>query len=149
MNPNRPTNRSKSAFTLLEMSIVIMVLLALITIGLNVSTKITDWKLARAASETLRLVYSAQRMFLSDNPTKDVSTITEKDLVHYLRNVPQASSATTFSELQAQGLLETPKSLQGQTLSFLVNQSPPKFAVAGIQYDPSGSTTDSLWDVGL
>ena len=45
------------------MTIVIMVLLALISTGLFVSRKMDEWKLGRQASETLRSVYSAQRMY--------------------------------------------------------------------------------------
>ena len=50
------------------MTIVIMVLIALISTGMFVTRKMDEWKLGRDASETLRQVYSAQRMFLADNP---------------------------------------------------------------------------------
>ena len=47
---------SQRAFTLLEMTIVIMVLVTLLSTGLFVSKKTNDWKLGRQASETLRSV---------------------------------------------------------------------------------------------
>lgn len=130
----KPTPASR-AFTLLEMSIVIMVLLALMSTGLLVSKKMDEWKLGRAASETLRQVYSAQRMFLSDNPTRLVNTITATDVIPYM------PGAVT--------VLPTVTSLAGNQLSILVNVSPPIINNgSGTAYDPSGSSRDSLWDVG-
>jgi type II secretory pathway pseudopilin PulG len=123
------------AFTLLEMTIVLMVLMTLVGIGVFSSKKIGEWKLGREAGETLRTVYSAQRMFLADNPTTLVGNITSANIIPYLPN-----SATT---------MPTVKSLTGATLSILVNVSPPVINTGtGTTYDPSGSNTDSLWDVG-
>ena len=94
-----------------------------------------EWKLGREAGETLRTVYSAQRMFLADNPTKLVGDITAANLIPYLPN-----NATA---------MPTVKSLTGASLSIMVNVSPPVInAGSGVVYDPSGSSTDSLWDVG-
>ena len=70
------THHPGRAFTLLEMTIVLMVLIALLSTGLFISKKTNDWKLGRQASETQRLVYSAQRMYLADNPTASVSDLT-------------------------------------------------------------------------
>lgn len=129
------SKRSRRAFTLLEMTIVIMVLLALIKIGLSVSTKMDEWKLGREASESLRTVYSAQRMYLADNPTKLVSAIVAADIIPYMPN-----NATA---------LPTVKSLVGTQLSIIVNQTPPVInAGSGVTYDPSGNSKDLLWDVG-
>lgn len=125
----------RPAFTLLEMSVVILVLLALIKVGLFSSAKLDEWKLGRTASETLRAVYSAQRMYLADNPTADVTALTSALILPYIPN-----NVTT---------MPTVKSLTGATLSILVNVSPPVVnAGSGTTYDPSGSTKDSLWDVG-
>lgn len=125
----------RKAFTLLELTIVIMVLLALIQTGLFVSTKMDEWKLGRDAAETLRTVYSAQRMYLADNPTVSVADITSAVIIPYLPN-----GATT---------LPTVKSLVNTQLTILVNVSPPVInAGSGTTYDPSGSNKDSLWDVG-
>jgi type II secretory pathway pseudopilin PulG len=125
----------RSAFTLLEMTVVIMVLIALISTGLFVTRKMDDWSLGREASETLRAVYSAQRMYLADNPTQAVSTITAAQILPYLQNAPTA--------------LPTVKSLTGTALTIRVNVSPPVInAGSGVTYDPSGNSKDSLWDVG-
>lgn len=126
---------AKQAFTLLEMTIVIMVLMALMSTGLFMSRKMDEWKLGRQASESLRSVYSAQRMYLADNPTASVSTLTATLLIPYLPN--QATA------------LPTVKSLTGANLPILVNVSPPVInAGSGVSYDPSGCSSDSLWDVG-
>jgi type II secretory pathway pseudopilin PulG len=133
-NP-RPSHESPKAFTLLEMTIVIMMLLALVKIGLFSSTKMNEWKLGRAASESLRQVYSAQRMYLADNPTVSVSDLTSALILPYM-----TGNITVMPTVQ---------SLTGSTLSILVNQSPPVInAGSGVTYDPSGSNRDSLWDVG-
>ena len=130
-SPRFPTR----AFTLLEMSLVIMVLMALISTGLFVSTQFDNWKLARQASENLRLVYSAQRMYLADNPTAAVTSLTAALLIPYLPNQAVA--------------IPTVKSLTGATLGIIVNVSPPVVdAGAEVAYDPSPTTRDSLWDVG-
>ena len=135
MKTSHRHHSTKRAFTLLEMTIVIMVLITLIGSGLFVSRKMDDWKLGRTASETLREVYSAQRMYLSDFPTADVSAISTANIIPYLR-----TGATS---------LPTVKSLTGTELSIIVNQSPPVInAGSGVVYDPSGDNRDSLWDVG-
>jgi len=129
------THHPGRAFTLLEMTIVLMVLIALLSTGLFISKKTNDWKLGRQASETLRLVYSAQRMYLADNPTASVSGLTNAMLIPYLPN-----QATT---------MPTVTSLSNTTLTIIVNVMPPVVNNGnGVAYDPSSSTTDSLWDVG-
>lgn len=126
---------SKPAFTLLEMTVVIMVLLALIRIGFVSTKKMTEWKLGRAASETLRSVYAAQRMYLADNPTTLVSSLTSALILPYMPNNV--------------AVMPTVTSLSGTSLSIIVTVSPPIINSGnGVAYDPSGSTTDSLWDVG-
>jgi prepilin-type N-terminal cleavage/methylation domain-containing protein len=135
MKTSHRHHSTKRAFTLLEMTIVIMVLLTLMGSGLFVSRKMDDWKLGRTASETLRDVYSAQRMYLADHPTAAVAAITPAEVLPYLRT--------------AAATLPTVKSLEGNELNILVNESPPVInAGTGEIYDPSGSNRDSLWDVG-
>lgn len=135
MKPPGPSACRRQAFTLLEMSVVLMVLMALISTSLFVSKKTDEWKLGRQASESLRTVYAAQRMYLADNPTVAVSNITATLLIPYLPN--QSTSIPTV------------KSLTGATLTILITVSPPVVNNgSGVTYDPSGSSTDSLWDVG-
>ena len=135
MKTPRPSGFPRSGFTLLELSIVIMVLLALMSTGLFISKKTDEWKLGRQASESLRLVYAAQRMYLADNPTASVSSITSTLIIPYL---PTQASA-----------IPTVKSLTGATLNIQVNVSPPVIITGtGDTYDPSGNSKDSLWDLG-
>ena len=133
--PHR-SNSQRRAFTLLEMTVVIMVLMALISSGLFVSKKYDEWKLGKQAAESLRAVYTAQRMYLSDNPTVAVSSLTSTMLIPCLPNQPQT-------------VMPTVKSLTGATLTIIITVMPPVVnAGSGTAYDPSGSTKDSLWDVG-
>lgn len=117
---------------------VICVLLALVAVSLKATFSYESWRLGRTAGETLRAVYNAQRTYLSDNPTKQVNTITQNDLLPYLPNSP-----AVFPTLV--GLKKVP-------LSVRVNVTPPVVTAGaganGEPYDPSGSPTDSLWDVG-
>lgn len=139
MNSQASIRSVSRGFTLIEMSLVIFVLLALLTSGFYVSNVVGQWKLARDASETLRTVYVAQRTYLADNPTVPVTSLTQAMLLPYLPNNP-----ATFP---------TATSLTSAVLHARVNISPPYFTVtaggiAGTRYDPSQTTTDSLWDVG-
>ena len=125
----------RNGFTLLEMTVVIMVMMSLLGTGLYVSSKYGNWQLARTASETLRGVYAAQRMYLADNPTAVVANITTAEIIPYL-----PTRATT---------MPTVKSLTGATLNIRVNVSPPTIDDgSGGVYDPSGLPNDSQWDVG-
>ena len=126
---------SKPGVTLLEMTIVILVLLVLMSTGMVITTQYKKWQLGRTASETLRNVYSAQRLYLSDNPTVSVADITAADLIPYLTNRETA--------------IPTVVSLTGTQLTIKVNVSPPVINDGSDgTYDPSGQPLDSLWDVG-
>jgi len=130
----RPRSRAR-AFTLLEMTLVIMVLLALISVGMYSGSAIKTWRLGRQASESLRSVYTAQKLYLADNPTVAVTSLTPTLLIPYLTN--KATSMPTVT------------SLTGATLNIKVTVFPPVVdSGSGVAYDPSGSPTDSLWDVG-
>jgi len=133
---------SHRGFTLLELTMVISVLLLLITVGLKSNNAFKNWRLAREASDTLRTVYVAQRTYLADNPTTALSALTPALLLPYIQNGP-----ATFP---------TAKSLTGSNLNVFVSSSPPFLTTSGVvsgsapptRYDPSGSNTDALWDVG-
>ena len=78
-------------------------------------------------------------MLLADNPTMAPTAITDVLVLPYMA---QNASGTPVA-------LPTVKSLTGTSLGILVNVSPPVInAGSGVPYDPSGSNTDSLWDVG-
>ena len=125
----------QKGFTLLEMTIVIMVLLALVGMGSLGNGAIVKWQAGKEASETLRSVYIAQRTYLADNPTTLVSSLTEAKLQPYLPNNT--------------GTFPTVKGLDGTLRSVNVTLSPPVVKdTTGNTYDPSGNPKDSLWDVG-
>ena len=86
MNPHHASIHRRHGFTLLEMSIVIMMLMALLSMGIYTSRKTDEWKLGRKASEDLRSVLTAQRMYLADHPTEPVSTLTVEKLLPYMPN---------------------------------------------------------------
>lgn len=135
MKSTRPATRHPRAFTLLEMTIVIMVVIALAGIGMSVSGNINELKLGKQAGETLRTVYSAQRMYLADNPTVAVTSITNSNIIPYLPN-----NATSVPKIT---------SLNGTELTIKVDVIPPVVnAGDGTVYDPSGNSKDTLWDVG-
>ena len=136
MNASSPTKpKLESCFTLLEMSLVIMMLIALVAMTSFGGGAISTWTKGRDASETLRSVYVAQRTYLADNPTAPLSSLSEAKLLPYL---PMNSG--TFPKVK--GLDDTMRSIN-------VNVSPPVVKdSSGSTYDPSGSPKDSLWDVG-
>lgn len=132
-SPNRA--KSKQGFTLLEMSLVIMMLIALIAMSSFGGSAISTWTKGRDASEILRGAYIAQRTYLADNPTAPLSSLSEAKLLPYL-----PIKTATFPKV---------KGLDGTMRSINVNVSPPVVKdTSGSTYDPSGSPKDSLWDVG-
>lgn len=120
--------------TLLEMTLVICVLLILIGTSFIATAKVTEWRLGKEASEALRTVYTAQRMFLADNPTAVTSSITEAQIKPYL---PTRGN-----------LMPTLKPIKGAALTINLTTVPPHALQGGSRYDPSGNFTDNLWDVG-
>lgn len=135
---SRIRSGSRHAFTLLEMSIVIMVLVALISMGFYFNGAIDQWRAGSLAAETLRSVYVAQRTWLADNPTTTITTLSgnagRATLRQYLPGTP-----TSFPTVQG---------LDGETLEIRPDVFPPKLFKGNTVYDPSGSDKDGLWDIG-
>ena len=125
-------SRSKSGFSLVEMSVTIAVILLLAgAASLSVKPYLA-YRDGRAAGEMLRAVKAAQLMYLSDNPSTPVANLTQALLVPYMPNA-------TWPTLP---------SVNGQTPTIDCTKFPPVAVLSGTPYDPSGSTTDGLWDVG-
>jgi len=126
------STRAKSGFTLVEMSVAIAVILVLAGVAsLSVKPYIA-YRDGRTAGEMLRAVKAAQLMYLSDNPSTPVSSLTQTLLVPYMPN-------GTWPTLPIVGSVYP-------TINCAV--FPPVAVLSGTTYDPSGPTADGLWDVG-
>jgi type II secretory pathway pseudopilin PulG len=120
--------------TLIEMTVVILVLLTLTGAFFVTTGPIDEWKKGKAASTVLRDVEVAQRQFLADHPQRAVETLTNAEVAGYLQGSPDD--------------LPTVEDLDGNRLNIQVTSAPPVAISGGGVYDPSGSSEDSLWDVG-
>lgn len=125
----------RRGLTLIEMTVVIVVLMTLVGMSMVAISGYKDWQLASEASQKLRMVYNAQRTYLAENPTKAVSSITAADIIPYLSDNAAA--------------LPTVESEDGDDFDIKVSVSPPVIIDGtGANYDPSGDDDDGLWDVG-
>jgi type II secretory pathway pseudopilin PulG len=125
---------SGTGFSLIEVTLVIGLMLALATIVAYTVSTMSDWRNGRDAAEKLRSVYLAQKSFLADQPAKNVATFTEAELIPYLPGNPGAMPVQTGNS--------------GETLTFNIQVVPPVLLLGASPYDPSGSPKDGLWDVG-
>ena len=134
---NRPTPfRRPVGVTLIKLTVVIMVMLSLAGIGLYFVRGMTKWNRGKDAAEKLRTVYAAQKAYLADNPTVAVSSLTSTLILPYMPG-GESSIPTVTAE-------------NGSTLTLIINVSPPVVNNgSGGTYDPSGSSSDGIWDVGL
>ncbi len=134
---NFRASRSKSGFTLVEMSVVIAVILLLAgasSLGIKPYLAYRD---GRAAGEMLRAVKAAQLMYLSDNPSTQVTNLTQAGLLPYMPNGSDWDAPT-----------HSLPSVNGQVPTINCTVFPPVAVLNNATYDPSGSPTDGLWDVG-
>jgi prepilin-type N-terminal cleavage/methylation domain-containing protein len=119
-------------FTLVELSVVIAIILLLggaATLGIKPYYAYRD---GRTAGEALRSVKAAQLMYLADHPSALVSSLTPD------------SSSTGLLPYMPGGTWPILPSLNGAVPTINCTVFPPVISVP----DPSGSTTDGLWDVG-
>jgi prepilin-type N-terminal cleavage/methylation domain-containing protein len=128
------SSRAKSGFTLVEMTVVISVILVLVGAASLAVKPYYAYRDGRSAGEMLRSVKAAQLLYLADYPSTPVTSLTQALLLPYMPN----------------GTWPTLPSVNGvvPTISCIV--FPPVAVLATTNpYDPSGSPTDGLWDVGL
>ncbi|MEM6277926.1 MAG: prepilin-type N-terminal cleavage/methylation domain-containing protein, partial [Verrucomicrobiota bacterium] len=123
----------EKGLTLMEISMVIALMLALASLATFSVSNMTEWKEAREAGESLRSVYVAQKSYLADHPSEDITDLTSSKLIPYLPNNLDA--------------LPVVQSKENTTLDIKVTVMPPVFTSGGSNYDPSDSSDDSLWDV--
>jgi prepilin-type N-terminal cleavage/methylation domain-containing protein len=126
--PSGSSDFRASGFTLVEMTVVIAVILVLVGIASLGIKPYYAYRDGRTAGEMLRSVKAAQLMYLADYPSTPVANLTQALLLPYMPN----------------GNWPILPSLNGAVPTIFCNQFPPVISVA----DPSGSTTDGLWDVG-
>ena len=127
--------QGRAGLTILEMTVVIVVLLTLIGISMYAMSGYREWQRGSEGSRVLRMVYNAQRTYLAEHPTESVSDLSAEKIIPYLSGNLSA--------------LPTAKALDGSVLSVNVSVSPPVLLDnEDIEYDPSGDTDDGLWDVG-
>ena len=127
--------RNRPGLTIVEMTVVILVLLTLIGISMYSMRGYREWQRGSEGSRVLRIVYNAQRTYLAEHPTESVSSLTAEKIIPYLSGNLSA--------------LPTAKALDSSVLSVNVSVSPPVLLDnEDIEYDPSGDADDGLWDVG-
>lgn len=136
---NASHDRGRAGFqrglTLIEVTVVIVVLMTLVTISMYAVGGYKEWKLGSEAAVKLRMVYNAQRTYLAEHPTEGVDSLTAADVIPYLSD--------------GSSVLPTVEAMDGSDYSIKVNVSPPVVDDgSGGTYDPSGSSDDGLWDVG-
>ena len=132
---NPMIKNTERGVTLIELTVVIFVVLSMMGATMYFAGNIGEWNEGKRASAALREVYAAQRSFLADHPRRTLASLTAAELVPYL-----PSKAATLPAVE---------DLEGNSLAINVTVSPPVLTTAGgANYDPSGSTEDSLWDVG-
>ncbi len=121
------------AFSILEITLVVALLLALASISFIGFSSYSEWSKGREASIGLRSVYIAQRAYLADHPTEDVATLGPELITSYLPGGAEFPSIV---------------SLEGIPLEIDLTLMPPVFLEGGAPYDPSDRPDDGLWDVG-
>ncbi len=131
----RNNTKNIAAMTVIELSLTLSLMLIFATITIFSVSGIKNWKLGRIAGEELRAVYLAQKSYLADHPVEKIANLTSGDLIPYLTG---GRTQIPFVE-----------SLEGEMLAITYTVIPPVINSAGGIYDPSGSTSDSLWDVGV
>jgi prepilin-type N-terminal cleavage/methylation domain-containing protein len=131
--PSGRQNLRASGFTLVELTVAIAVILVLVGAASLGVKPFYAYRDGRSAGEMLRAVKAAQLMYLSDNPSTAVTSLTSALLLPYMPNGTWPTLPTTSTGVP--------------TVNCTV--FPPVAVLNNATYDPSGSTTDGLWDVGL
>jgi prepilin-type N-terminal cleavage/methylation domain-containing protein len=128
----QPSLRRQRGLSLIEISLVIALILGMMSIvGMNIYA-MRDWQDGKDAGLSLQAVFAAQRGYMADHPTANIATISTAELEAYL---PAGwSTMPTF------------RSLDDEVLTLDHTVMPPQLLLGDTAYDPSGSTSDGLWD---
>ncbi len=134
MKPFPPPPSAARGFSLVEISLVIALLLALSTFAGLTVTSVRNWQRGKDAALSLQAVFAAQRAYLADHPTANIALVSTAQLQNYL---PEGwSTMPAFTGLENEAI----------TLDHSV--MPPRLYANGSVYDPSGKSDDGLWDTG-
>ena len=121
--------------TLIEVTVVIVILMTLVGMSMFAVGGYKEWRLGSEASQELRKVYNAQRTYLAEHPTETVGSLTAAKIIPYL-----SDGATSLPTVEA---------MDGSQYNIKVDVTPPVIVDgSGSTYDPSGNADDGLWDVG-
>ena len=93
-----------------------------------------EYKLRMAAETALQSVYTAQRTYLAEHPTKSPAGLTTNEITEMKKYMSDGTNAWPT--------VPDPRNPEVETLGYDVKVSPPVFT-----YDPSGSPTDGKWDL--
>ena len=133
---SRSQDLQATGFTLVELTVAIAVILILVGAASLAVKPYYAFRDGRQAGETLRAVKAAQLMYLSDNPSALLTSLTLGSTGNLTPYMPSGASPTL-------------PSVNGVTPTINCTVFPPVAVLGGATYDPSGSSTDGLWDVGL
>lgn len=135
----------KKGFTLLELTVVLVVLLTLIGLGFSSFNGYNDWKKGAEAGTRLRAVYTAQLTYLSEHPTVEVENLAMTDIIPYLASGGGFLTSAIPDPVDLKEIDIFIVDLNEGKLQIKVDKSPPY--ITG-DYDPSGDPDDGQWDVG-
>jgi prepilin-type N-terminal cleavage/methylation domain-containing protein len=126
------SGRRRGGFSLIEISLVIALILGLMSVvGMNIYA-MRDWQEGKDAGLSLQAVFAAQRGYMADHPTADIASVPTAQLEAYL-----PAGWTTMPVF---------RSLEDDVLTLDHSVMPPRLLLGDAAYDPSGSTSDGLWD---
>jgi prepilin-type N-terminal cleavage/methylation domain-containing protein len=129
-------SRAQGGFTMVELSIVLGVLVLLAGLASLAVPPFISYVQGRQAGEALRAVKAAQLMYLADNPATTLTSMT------------QTQAQTALSPYLPNGQWPTLPSVTGGTPTINCTVFPPVPVLNGSTYNPTGSTTNGLWNVG-
>src|SRR3982074_2559668 len=115
----RLSSRSRLGFSLMEVAVTIGGILALAGITSLGVQPYYAYRDGRAAGEMLRSVKAAQLMYLADNPSTSVSSLTQSGLLPYIPN----------------GAWPTLPKVNGQQPTINCTVFPPVAVLSGSTYD--------------
>ena len=128
-------HQNLKGLTLIEITIVLVVLLTLVGLsGIGIGAY-RNWSLSKRAGEDLRSVHSAMRLYLADNPTLPASGVTAANITPYLP-FSYGGVFPTFTDFDDNQIF-----VDFTTSPIVLVESQQADAVV---YDPSGDPNDSL-----